>query len=313
MVDSYGRTIEYLRLSVTDRCNLSCLYCRGREDGAAGKGRTFSDPERIRTVSAAAALGISKVRITGGEPLLHDDLPGLCDAISRIPGISDLSLTTNGILLAECAKDLVKSGVGRINISLDTLRADRYAKITRNGRLSDVKAGIDAALLAGFSKVKINVVLIRGLNEDEIADFADLTRKDPLDVRFIELMPGGGNAFSFPDAFLGAETVPETLPDLRLVKTDGVAEIYSLPGAAGRIGLIHPVSGPFCERCNRLRITADGSLRPCLHNAFEIPLCGLSEEAMKEAILRACEGKPKWHGGLCGSGMPGRTMNEIGG
>ena len=260
MVDSYGRKIEYLRLSVTERCNLSCLYCRGRREDTGDVRREMPDAERILAVSAAASLGVTKVRITGGEPLLHEGLFSLCHAVSKIPGIRDLSLTTNGVLLDTCAGELVRNGVGRINISLDTLKEERYEKITRTGNIADVRRGIDAALSAGFSKVKLNVVLIRGFNEDEIADFAELTVKDPLDVRFIELMPGAGNVLSDAGAFLSVQAVPDALPGLRLVKTDGVAEVYSLPGAAGSIGLIHPVTAPFCDRCNRLRLTADGEV-----------------------------------------------------
>ncbi len=281
-----------------------------------------NDPSRILTceeivtaVCAAAELGIGKIRITGGEPLLRKDILRICEEIAATPGISELSLTTNGQLLPALADDLVRAGVARINISLDTLSEEKYRYMT-GGSLSDALKGLEAARLAGFSKVKINTVLIGGFNEDEIEDLAGLTVSYPVDVRFIELMPMTQDNVFGPDAYLSCEAVKKALDGkLTLAGTDGVAQVYRMENALGSIGLIRPLTESFCRSCNRMRLTADGKIKPCLHDALEIPIAGLDAEGMKEAFRRAAACKPEEHGELsCGCfSNAGRDMNRIGG
>lgn len=316
MIDTFGRKITYLRLSVTDLCNLRCKYCMPAGVSKKSHTQMLTQEEMIRAVSVAASLGVEKVRITGGEPLLKKNILSICEGIRDINGIRELSMTTNGILLPALAKDLVRCGVSRINISLDTLDAQKYRDMTQTGELSDALTGLEAALAAGFSKVKINVVLIGGFNDDEIRDFAALTKTYPADVRFIELMPMDA-ARAFPEqAYLSAEAVLEALgSEVTLEKTDGVAQLYRMAGAQGSIGLIRPVSESFCASCNRLRLTADGRIKPCLHDGYEIPIKGMSREEMREAFEKAAAFKPEKHGELscsCAS-LAGRSMNEIGG
>ena len=316
MIDTFGRKITYLRLSVTDLCNLRCRYCMPLGVPKKSHDQMLTQEEMVQAVAVAAELGIQKLRITGGEPLLKKNILSICEALSGINGIEELSMTTNGILLPALAKDLVHCGVERINISLDTLDAKKYRDMTQNGELADALNGLNAALAAGFSKVKINVVLIGGFNDDEIRDFAKLTQEYPVDVRFIELMPMEA-ARTFPKhAFVSAEAVLETLRgEITLEKTDGVAQLYRMEGARGSIGLIRPVSKMFCATCNRLRLTADGRIKPCLHDGYEIPIKGMDREEMRKAFETAAAFKPEKHGELscaCIS-RAGRSMNEIGG
>ncbi len=281
MKDAYGREINYMRLSVTDRCNLRCRYCMP-EEGIFLKEHDdmLSEDEMVRAAETAAALGVNKIRITGGEPLVKRNILTICRRIASIPGIDDLALTTNGIYLTKLAKDLKAAGVRRLNISLDTLKTGRYAYITRTGSLGDALAGIHAALDAGFEKIKINCVLIGGFNDDEIKDMAGLTLKYPLDVRFIELMPMLSKGFG-PDAFVPNEKVREVLSDAEEAGSDGVARLLKLPGALGDVGLISPVSNHFCAGCNRIRLTADGKLKPCLHSSDEYAIKGLDDDGIK--------------------------------
>ena len=315
MKDGFSREITYLRLSVTDRCNLRCRYCMPAEGVCLRPHADFlSEEEMVMAVSAAAELGVTKVRITGGEPLVKKNILSIAERIAAVPGIRDLSMTTNGLLLPKLGADLRRAGVKRLNISLDTLREDRYAYITRTGSFPDAWEGIRAALTQGFEKIKLNCVLIGGFNDDEIRDFAELTLKYPLDVRFIELMPMKAGAFG-PEAYLPVSRVREALPEAEVSSPDGVARRLRLPGAKGSVGIISPVSDLFCDSCNRIRLTADGKLKPCLHSADEFSIKGLSKEEMKEQFIRAIEAKPKAHGELSASCMShaGRTMNAIGG
>ncbi|MBO4903197.1 MAG: GTP 3',8-cyclase MoaA [Lachnospiraceae bacterium] len=317
MIDTFGRTISYLRLSVTDRCNLRCRYCMSA-DGICKKDHNemLTEEETVMAVSAAARLGVSKLRITGGEPLLKQNILSVCERTAGIPGIRELSLTTNGILLPEYAQDLKACGVKRINLSLDTLNPEKYRYLTRTGSLDQALRGLDAALSAGFEKVKINTVLIGGCNDDEIGDLAALTQKYPVDVRFIELMPMYDGGDFGPEAYIDAESVLTALNGrLTLWKQDGVATLYRMENAKGCIGLIRPISENFCASCNRLRLTADGRIKPCLHAAMEIPVKGMNEEEMLHAFERAATFKPEWHGVLtpCFRSGAGRNMNEIGG
>ena len=316
MRDPCGREIRYLRVSVTDLCNLRCVYCmppQGVCKRRHGDILSFEEIEEI--VRAAVELGVNKIRLTGGEPLVRRGIADLCRRLGAIQGVEDLSMTTNGVLLPPLAKELYAAGVRRINISLDTLDAEKYRALTRGGDLAEALAGIRAAAEAGMSPIKINTVLLGGYNDDEIPALADLTRQYPVEVRFIELMPMGcAHAFG-PEAYLPNSVVLERVPGLQPEGASGVAKLYRLPGAPGRVGLISPLSCAFCGGCDRLRLTADGKLKPCLHSGDEIPLRDLHGAALREAILEAVRRKPVRHGELSWRerSQAGRDMNEIGG
>ncbi len=317
MVDNYGRSITYLRLSVTELCNLRCRYCMP-EDGVCKKRHEdmLTQEEMLSAIRAAASLGITKLRITGGEPLVKPNIVALCREAAATEGIREVCLTTNGTLLPKLAVPLKEAGVKRLNISLDTLDPDKYRYITRLGTLQQAMDGIEAALDAGFEKIKLNAVLIGGFNDDEIPALAALTRRWPVDLRFIELMPMYDSGDFGPEAFLPCTAVTERLPELLSEEQDGgVAKLYRLPGAQGRVGLISPVSAHFCAACNRLRLTADGKLKPCLHSSEEISLKGLDQAGMAEKLREAILSKPKWHGELnyYERSHAQRNMNQIGG
>ena len=289
MIDSYGRQISYLRLSVTELCNLRCRYCMP-EDGICKKrhDEMLTQEETISAIRAAASLGISKLRITGGEPLVKPNIVDLCAEAAAVDGIREVCMTTNATLLPKLAGPLREAGVSRLNISLDTLDPEKFRYITRIGTLSDAVAGLDAALDCGFERIKVNAVLIGGFNDDEIPVLAELTRR----------------------------VVTDRLPELCPLPADGgVAKLYRLPDAKGNIGLISPVSAHFCTACNRIRITADGKVKPCLHSSDEISIKGLDEEGMRETLRQAILAKPRWHGELSyrERSRAGRNMNQIGG
>ena len=317
MTDSFGRTITYLRLSVTERCNLRCRYCMP-EEGICKKAHSdmLTEEEMVQAVRAAASLGISKLRVTGGEPLVKKNIISICRNCAAVPGIHEVCITTNGVLLPKYAEELKEAGVKRVNLSLDTVDPEKYARITRWGTLSDALAGLHAALNTGFEKVKINAVLIGGCNDDEIPALAELTRRYPVDVRFIELMPMQARDEFGEEAFLPAKAVLERLPEAHPISPDGgVARLYRLPGAYGNIGLISPVSDHFCASCNRLRLTADGKIKPCLHSNDEFPIKGLSYDEMLAAFRQAIAAKPARHAELSAQrrSEAGRNMNQIGG
>lgn len=317
MIDRLGRNITYLRISVTDKCNLRCRYCMP-EEGVCKKNHAdmLTEDEFITAVEAAAALGITKVRITGGEPLVRKNIVSICRRAAAVEGIKEVCLTTNGILLPQLAAPLKEAGVKRLNLSLDTLDPEKYAYITRIGRLEDFKAGLDAAFAAGFEKIKVNAVLIGGFNDDEIVQLAELTRQYPLDMRFIEMMPMYDSGDFDEKAFVPYSRVLERLPEAEAVPHDGgVAKLYRLPGAKGNIGLISPLNAHFCGECNRLRLTADGKLKPCLHGADEYSIKGLDFAGVKTVMEQAIWNKPAWHGDLdaINRSKAGRNMNEIGG
>lgn len=317
MIDCFHRNIDYLRISVTDLCNLRCRYCMP-EDGVCKKSHSdmLTEDEMIRAIEAAASLGITKLRITGGEPLVKRNILSICRRAAAVEGIREVCITTNGILLPQLAKPLQEAGVSRLNISLDTLDAQKYGYITRIGSLQDAVNGIEAALNAGFRKIKLNAVLIGGFNDDEIPALAELTRKWPVDMRFIEMMPmydSGDFDFS---AFIPYTKVLEKLPEAEPLPEDGsVARLYRLPGAQGNIGLISPVTAHFCGSCNRIRLTADGKIKPCLHSAEELSLKGLDYAGMRSTLEQAIRNKPQWHGDMdaVNRSKAGRNMNEIGG
>ncbi len=304
--DRYQRTINYLRISVTDRCNLRCQYCMPEE------GIPLIDHEDIlryeeilRLVRVYAQEGITKVRITGGEPLVRKGIVDFIAELSAIPGIRDLSMTTNGVLLKEFARPLKVAGLKRINISLDTLDPETFFRITRRDKFHDVWAGIQEAIKVGFSPVKLNVVIINGTNEKEVFDFARLTLEFPLVVRFIEYMPAGESqwnpALVYPNSQI-KEQIQElgALIPLHDEKNDGPAIRYRLKNSLGEIGFINPISSHFCHLCNRIRLTPDGHLRTCLFHDEEIDLKpflrnGCDDEKLREVLLHALEKKPKQH------------------
>lgn len=323
--DSCQRRIDYLRFSITDRCNLRCTYCMP-EGGVPWM--DHSDILRYEEIVAltriAIGMGISKIRITGGEPLVRKDVITLCRSISQIPGLGSLSLTTNGVLLPEFAARLHEAGIERINISLDTLKPEKYAAITRSDCFSRVWEGIDVARRAGFFPIKLNAVIVRGTNDDEIEDLARLTFRFPYDVRFIEFMPFRPDAEG--QKFVSAGEILERLKRIAPLDSsqsshaNGPARYYRFRDAPGKIGIISPVSCHFCSSCNRLRVTADGKLRTCLFATEETDLRGplrqgISDEAVAEIIRRAIQSKPERHE-LESSGfrkcIP-RPMSAIGG
>ncbi len=315
MIDGEGRRIEYLRLSVTDRCNCRCAYCMP-EGGVPMLAHSdiLSFEELACVVRAAADLGVRKVRLTGGEPLARRGVVDLVGMVAAVPGIEEVAMTTNATMLSPVAESLREAGLTRLNVSLDSLRPDRYAQITRGGRLADALAGIAAAREAGFTGTKINCVLMGGVNDDELADVAALARNEAVDVRFIELMPIGPAACWPRASFVAADAVLDALPGLELLGRDGVAELYRMPGWAGRVGLIRPMSHKFCDGCSRIRVTADGKLKPCLHSAAEINLRGLDHEGLLAALRDGIAAKPKYHHMDEGrASESARDMNEIGG
>lgn len=317
MIDNYNRQINYLRVSVTELCNLRCRYCMP-EEGIQKRSHEemMTAEETLIAIKAAVELGITKIRITGGEPLVKRGLVKLCKAVAETPGVEELCITTNGILLPEYAAELKAAGVDRLNISLDTLDPKKFRYITRIGELDDVIKGLQAAEDAGFENTKINCVLMGGFNDDEIEKFVDITKEKPIEVRFIELMPIGGGMDLDKQKFVSCEEVLKRVPELEpLDQEDGVAKLYRIPGAIGKVGLIRPISCEFCKDCNKIRLTADGKIKPCLHSSREIPLKGLLQEQMSDALKKAILEKPERRADLNAENpsRAGRDMNQIGG
>ena len=316
MKDRYGRNIEYLRLSLTERCTLKCAYCRSGE-GACPKRSELSARDLVRVVRAAASLGIRKVRLTGGEPMLRRDLLELIAGIRAIDGIAEIAMTTNAQHLPGQAEALRRAGLDRLNISVDSLRPERYAEITGGGSLEKVLHGIDEALAAGFLPLKLNAVLLRGVNDDEADDFIALTRDRPIHVRFIEWMPLGesdrSDARITGDELLAAR--PYLIPVPPLYEGQPARD-YQIAGHAGRVGFIDPVSHRFCDRCNRVRVMSDGTLRPCLGENTEISLRGAlaqgDDAALAETMRVAIWVKPESHS-FCGQFHSEKNMSRIGG
>ncbi|KYH28276.1 MULTISPECIES: GTP 3',8-cyclase MoaA [Clostridium] len=320
MLDGEGREINYLRISVTDLCNLRCKYCIP-EEGVVKKCHssilTLEEIEKI--VVESTKVGINKVRLTGGEPLVRRGIVELVDKISNIEGINEIALTTNGILLKKYAADLKKAGLKRVNISLDTLNKYKYEYITRGGNLQDVLRGIEAAKKAGLFPLKLNIVLIKGFNDDEIENFVNLTLKNEIDIRFIELMPIGDNSWWAQKHFISNNIVLNRNPSLIPIDNkdkSSPAKHYKLPNAKGRVGLINPISSHFCSNCNRLRLTADGKVKPCLHSNEEIDIKTVLRQGgdVLPIIRKALEIKPKEHHINKGDYTPvNREMVQIGG
>lgn len=324
--DGFSRPITYLRVSVTDKCNLRCVYCMP-ESGLPWLQRDelLRYEEVAEIVRAAASVGVSAIRLTGGEPLVRRDLHRLVSAIAAIQGIEDIALSTNGLLLEEQLPALRAAGLRRVNVSLDTLRDDRFAAIARRPGLDKVLRGIDAAIAAGMRPVKLNCVVMRGVNDDEIADFAELTRDRALVVRFIEVMPVHDNARLQSETYVSSEEILERIAALgarlpaAVDRGNGPARYVAFPGAAGAVGVISPLSHDYCERCNRVRLTADGRLRLCLFGDHAVDLrtplrSGADSGTLAELLRSAMLIKPERHHlrlGEPASRM--RAFSEIGG
>jgi len=323
--DSFQRPINYLRISVTDRCNLRCIYCMPAEGVDLTSHREILSYEEIHTAAQAAAeLGINKLRITGGEPLIRLGLPRLIEMLAGIEAIDDIALTTNGVLLADYAAELKQAGLKRVNVSLDTLKADRFRRITRGeSELSQVLEGIEVARGVGLEPVKLNMVVMSGINDDELLDFAAKTIDEDWHVRFIELMPVVGNGDNAP-RFVAATEMRKRLESLGEMEPclpaigNGPAKYFRLAQAKGTIGFITPVSEHFCFNCNRMRLTADGKLRPCLLSDYEIDLKqplrdGISRAGLKKLFKQAVAEKPLKHKLAEGQVPTRRPFSHVGG
>ncbi len=326
MMDCYGREINYLRVSVTDRCNLRCQYCmpaEGIQD--SGHERILTFEQIIRLVKLAAECGVRKVRFTGGEPLVRKDIVKLIEAVSSMPGMQDVSLTTNGICFADMADDLKRAGLVRVNFSLDSLHADRFRYITRLGNISDVWRSIEKALAIGMMPVKINTVVMKGVNDDEILDFARLAAEMPVHVRFIEFMPVGDLPFYQEERLVNMDEVKRTIKSSYQLlnglagRGNGPAKVYQIAGGKGTIGFISAMSNHFCGDCNRIRLTADGRLRSCLFDKREINVKaamdrGTGDDRLAIMIRQAIREKPDRHHMEKGWGADNsRKMYQIGG
>lgn len=318
MKDNYGRSINYLRISVTDRCNLRCIYCMPEKGVEMKKHEDilrFEDTLKI--VKVASKLGIKKIRYTGGEPLVMKDIDKLIYETSMLPGIEDISLTTNGILLSEMAESLKKAGLKRVNISLDTLDKDKFKSITRVGSLDKVLEGIDKCLSLGITPVKINTVMMKGFNDTEFNDLINLSREMPIEIRFIELMPIGEGVKFYEKSKISCSEMIDMHPELIPIKAEksSTAQLYKIQGAKGKIGFISPVSCKFCSDCNKIRLTSIGTIKPCLHSKEEINLREyLDDEVMlTEAIKSAILGKPLEHHLEESDSKSAKMMYQIGG
>lgn len=318
MVDRLGRQIEYLRLSVTQKCNLNCIYCRPESQAGTGSCSALSTDDFEAIVRVMVKLGVRKVRITGGEPLVRNDIVEIVQRVSSVPGITDLSMTTNGINLDSMAVKLKAAGLRRINISLDSLREDRYRDITRGGSIRSVIKGIRKSIQSGLEPVKINTVLIKGINDGEIGDFIKLTRDNPIEVRFIELMPIGEFGEKNTDkVVLNSEIIKsyKNLVPCTDNSTSRIASYYCIPGYKGRVGFISPMSHKFCSNCNRIRVTCDGKIRPCLGDNGERDLTDVLRNnpgGLEKFIEEAIYNKPEGHN-FDKEYKSGRDMSMIGG
>jgi cyclic pyranopterin phosphate synthase len=327
LTDRFGRSITYLRISVTDRCNLRCVYCLPK-GGLHWQPRRdqLSAEEIARFTVSMARVGVTRVRLTGGEPLIH---PGIVEIVARlasIPGIQEVSLTTNGMLLERLAQPLAEAGLKRVNVSLDTLDAGKFRRITRGGSIDRLWRGIAAAERAGLVPLKLNTVVVSGLNEDELPELASLTIENPWHVRFIELMPIGnaldwGEGFpALSDRYISVQQMQARLSSFGLEPVagpigNGPARTFCIPGALGTVGFISPLGERFCQNCNRVRLTADGFLRPCLLRDGEINVRDALRAGgpLQPLIQQAVEGKPEGHELLLQHYPESRRMVQIGG
>ncbi len=324
-IDRFGRTIHYLRISLTDACNFRCVYCMSEDMVFRPRAELMTDEELVKLVKLFARLGFDKLRLTGGEPTVRPNLAGLVREMTAVPGIQSISMTTNGYLLEKMARDLKEAGLQRVNVSLDTLDPERFRRITRRGSFERVWRGILAAEEAGLLPVKLNTVVARGFNDMDVADLAGLTLERPWQVRFIEMMPFADVTSTQIGAVVKTAEIMEkitkvhgALEDVNGGKLDGEARIYRIPGARGEVGFISSYSAPFCAACTRARLTADGKIRLCLLREKEVDLLtpvrqGATEEDLRQIIVDGIWNKP-WGHGLAGGEAPlNRAMNEIGG
>jgi len=324
LASSYGRTIGYLRISVTTRCNLRCVYCRPSDlNDEERRDQFLTFDEMLRVVRVLASAGLYKVRVTGGEPLVRTGVVDFIGEVAKVPGIRDLALSTNGLLLAKHAENLARNGLHRVNVSLDTLDPAMFRLMTGGGRVEEVLEGIRAAEGAGLLPIKLNAVVTRGYNDDQVEELAALTLREAWHVRFIEYMPIGGDEALYAERFVPAQEVKE-----RLIKRfGGLEELewsksaasrdFRLPGAKGTVGFITPMTEHFCAGCNRLRLTADGKIRPCLLTEIETDILGplrsgISDEELLALLGVASQFKPEHHEAL-GAWRGQRNMVQIGG
>lgn len=326
--DTFGREIDYLRISVIDHCNLRCVYCMPLSGLRFTKSDALLSAEEIeRVAKAAVSVGFRKMRITGGEPTLRPDLLDIVGRVGRVDGLRDLAMTTNGILLPRLAKKLKAAGLRRVNVHVDTLHPGRLQRIMRFGTIEEIWAGIEAAEAAGLTPIKLNVVVTRGYNDEDVADIARLTVERDWHVRFIELMPLGGGECArvaisqYVSSQDTKQRIEAALGPMTLLPNQHPADEalnYRLPNAAGVVGLISPVSQPYCGNCNRMRMTADGKFHLCLLNDDEMDIraalrSGASEERIGQILLRAVSAKPTGHHLERGISTEDRNMYQIGG
>ncbi|GIV79423.1 GTP 3',8-cyclase MoaA [Litorilinea aerophila] len=324
MHDSYGRRIHYLRISLTDACNLRCVYCMPEDMHFRPRHELMTDEEILFLVQVAASLGVDKIRLTGGEPTIRPGVVEIVRGIASVPGIRDIAMTTNGILLDKLARPLAEAGLKRVNISIDTLNPDKFHRITRWGRMEDVWRGIRAAEEAGLRPLKLNCVVVRHFNDDDVIDLARLTLENDWEVRFIEMMPFGevadfqqSNVVSFREIRERVEAVFGPLEEVGYDYLDP-SRPFRIPGALGTLGFISSVTEPFCQGCGRVRLTADGKLRLCLLRDDEVDLLtplrqGATFEEMRTLMRDAAFHKPWGHGLAEGLYAANRAMNQIGG
>lgn len=310
LVDLFDRTISYFRLSLTDHCNLRCIYCMPREHQVKlASDDLLTYEELLRVVTLAVELGVKKVRLTGGEPLVRRNVMSFIKRLAAIPGLDDIRLTTNGVLLADYAAQLKASGVRKLNISLDSLRAERYRQITGRDNLARVWAAIEQVKRLQFETIKLNMVVMNGINDDELLDFARLSLTEPYQVRFIEFMPIGASTAWEKKRYLPTADIMTRLQELGPLQpvggtaggaTSGPARVFKVAGAVGSLGFISPLSRHFCENCNRLRLTAEGKLRSCLFSDEQTDIKavlrrGGSDKEVQVALLQTIQAKPKGH------------------
>jgi len=317
MKDKFKREVDYLRVSVTDRCNLRCIYCMP-EEGILKKSHDeiLRNEEIIKIIRASAKLGIKKVRFTGGEPLVRKDIENIIYETSKIKDIKEIAITTNGTKLYEMADILKKAGLNRVNISLDSLKKDKYKMITRLGNIDDVLKAIEKSLSIGLDPVKINMVVIKGINDDEISDFVKLADDNPLHIRFIEIMPIGEGA-KFKNDYISSEELIESIPGLIPIETEpsSTAKVFRREKAKGTIGFIAPLSCKFCSSCNRIRLTSEGTIKPCLHSHYEVNIKGCleNEEELTKKIKHSILSKPLSHNLGKEISQSQKMMYQIGG
>ncbi len=324
-IDRFGRRIHYLRISLTDHCNLRCVYCMPEDQTFRPNAELMQDDEILKLTRLFASLGFDKIRLTGGEPTVRANIVEIVRGIAHTEGIRSVSMTTNGVLLSRLAKPLAEAGLQRVNVSIDTLNPEKFHRLTRWGKLDDVWKGILTAEEAGLTPIKLNAVVVKGYNEDDVVDLARLTVDHAWQMRFIEMMPFAGVTDVQTGQVITAEEIKERIEDslgeMHVAndgKLDGEARVYHIPGAKGDVGFISSVTAPFCSACTRARLTADGRLRLCLLHEKEVDLltplrAGATIDDLRQIILNGVWEKP-WGHGLADGIIPlNRVMNQIGG